>query len=67
MNDTLEQFNMKSQYIQEQNIYLDLINNRSSAIDNMTNKYTVLMGYSKIMNLIHRRLVISELQKQSNA
>ena len=55
--NTLEQFNMQSHFIREQNLYLDLINNRDNRINDKKHKQTVLLGYYKLMNFINKRLV----------
>ena len=49
---TLQEFNNQLHGVKMQTLYLDLINNRGSKINDTRHKGKVLNGYFKIMNLL---------------
>ena len=49
---TLQEFNNQLSGVRMQTLYLDLINNRSSKINDTRHKGKVLSGYFKMMNLL---------------
>lgn len=54
VNTGLVDFEKNMIAVQEQNRYLDLINDRGDKVEDELHKAKVLKGYAKIMNLLER-------------
>ena len=50
-NNTVQDFNTQLHGVRMQSLYLNLINNQESKIDNARHKGKVLSGYFKIMRI----------------
>lgn len=59
-NKGIVDFNRTLNAVREQDLYLQLINDRSDKIDNTAHKGKLLNGYNKIMGLLARGMTVQQ-------
>lgn len=60
VSSNMVDFNRQLVAVREQNIYLDLINNRDAKLNDEKHKRKLLNGYYKILNFINRGNMVQE-------
>lgn len=60
VSSNMVDFNRQLVAVREQNIYLDLTNNRDAKLNDENHKRKLLNGLSKIMSLVERATMIQQ-------